>query len=99
MRSRGFVVQQLVAEAQSMRREAEDEVNALLLSAYHQAFQPKEYWKVAKVRDFCKNPQYGYTQSAKSEPVGPKFLRITDIQDGKVDWEIGASQTRLRLMN
>ena|SRR5665647_1677004 len=99
MRSRGFVVQQLVAEAQSMRREAEDEVNALLLSAYHQAFQTKEYWKIAKVRDFCKNPQYGYTQSAKSEPVGPKFLRITDIQDGKVDWEIGALQTRLRLMN
>jgi len=30
--------------------------------------------------------QYGYTQKAETERVGPKFLRITDIQDGHVDW-------------
>jgi restriction endonuclease S subunit len=30
---------------------------------------------------------YGYTESAKLTEVGPKFLRITDIQLGKVDWE------------
>ena len=30
---------------------------------------------------------YGYTESASSEPVGPQFLRITDIQDDRVDWE------------
>jgi type I restriction enzyme S subunit len=30
---------------------------------------------------------YGYTESASSEPVGPRFLRITDIQDDQVDWE------------
>ena len=30
---------------------------------------------------------YGYTESASSEPVGPRFLRITDIQDNRVDWE------------
>jgi len=29
---------------------------------------------------------YGVTASAKLEPIGPKFLRITDIQDGTVDW-------------
>jgi type I restriction enzyme, S subunit len=29
---------------------------------------------------------YGYTESASSEPVGPRFLRITDIQDDRVDW-------------
>jgi len=29
---------------------------------------------------------YGYTAKATSEEVGPKFLRITDIQNGKVDW-------------
>ncbi|GEO01801.1 hypothetical protein NSE01_36330 [Novosphingobium sediminis] len=31
--------------------------------------------------------KYGYTESASSQPIGPKFLRITDIQDGSVDWE------------
>jgi type I restriction enzyme S subunit len=30
---------------------------------------------------------YGYTESACSEPVGPRFLRITDIQDDHVDWD------------
>ncbi len=30
---------------------------------------------------------YGYTESASSEPVGPRFLRITDIQNDGVDWE------------
>jgi type I restriction enzyme, S subunit len=30
---------------------------------------------------------YGYTESASSEPVGPRFLRITDIQDDHVDWD------------
>ena len=37
-------------------------------------------WKYA-------SSQYGYTESASAEPIGPKFLRITDIQDGWVDWK------------
>src|SRR5947199_197778 len=31
--------------------------------------------------------KYGYTESASSEPVGPRFLRITDIQEDEVDWD------------
>jgi type I restriction enzyme S subunit len=31
--------------------------------------------------------RYGFTESANWDPVGPKFLRITDIQDGSVDWD------------
>jgi type I restriction enzyme S subunit len=31
--------------------------------------------------------QYGYTASAIDRRKGPRFLRITDIQDGRVDWE------------
>lgn len=30
--------------------------------------------------------QYGHTASAQEQPVGPQMLRITDIQDGRVDW-------------
>ena len=30
--------------------------------------------------------KYGYTAKASDEPVGPRMLRITDIQDGLVDW-------------
>ena len=31
--------------------------------------------------------RYGFTESANWDPIGPKFLRITDIQDGSVDWD------------
>lgn len=30
--------------------------------------------------------QYGYTETATSEPIGPKFLRITDIAQSYIDW-------------
>lgn len=30
---------------------------------------------------------YGYTESAASECIGPKFLRITDIQEDGVNWD------------
>jgi len=32
-------------------------------------------------------PQYGFTASAVNQSVGPKFLRITDIQNGQVNWD------------
>ncbi|MBW2966838.1 restriction endonuclease subunit S, partial [Candidatus Woesearchaeota archaeon] len=31
--------------------------------------------------------QYGYTQSASKKKIGPKFLRITDIQSWPIDWD------------
>ncbi len=36
--------------------------------------------------DICTNVDYGYTASASAERVGPRFLRITDIQGGRFDW-------------
>lgn len=36
--------------------------------------------------DICCDVSYGYTESATNEAVGPKFLRITDIQGGTFDW-------------
>ncbi|WP_103028030.1 restriction endonuclease subunit S [Salinibacter altiplanensis] len=45
-------------------------------------------WKWVVVDQLSPNIHYGYTESAQDEPVGPKFLRITDIQqDGQVNWE------------
>lgn len=43
-------------------------------------------WEVATVGQICENLQYGYTTSSSVEPCGPKFLRITDIQNGNVQW-------------
>lgn len=45
-----------------------------------------EGWAWAKVGEIADSIQYGFTASAVHEKVGPKFLRITDIQNGNVDW-------------
>jgi type I restriction enzyme S subunit len=45
-----------------------------------------EHWEVVRLGDVAGRPQYGYTASASERPVGPKFLRITDIQEGRVSW-------------
>ena len=43
-------------------------------------------WEVKKLSDLC-STQYGYTASAVDEPVGPKFLRVTDINKRNwIDW-------------
>ena len=42
--------------------------------------------KEVKIGELAEHPQYGFTASATTEPVGPKFVRITDLQDGKIDW-------------
>lgn len=43
-------------------------------------------WNASLLKSCAEKPEYGYTESANNNPVGPKFLRITDIQDGSVDW-------------
>lgn len=40
-------------------------------------------WDVKRLADLC-STQYGYTASAASEPVGPKYVRVTDIN--KRNW-------------
>ncbi|MGZ3871027.1 MAG: restriction endonuclease subunit S [Bacteriovorax sp.] len=45
---------------------------------------PKE-WKHLKIQDCTELIQYGFTAKSSFKIKGPKYLRITDIQDGKVD--------------
>lgn len=43
-------------------------------------------WEVKLLSDLC-STQYGYTASATKEPVGPKFLRVMDInKQNWIDW-------------
>jgi type I restriction enzyme S subunit len=46
-----------------------------------------EGWVKINVKNFAKSIQYGYTESSNKVEIGPKFLRITDIQDNKVIWK------------
>jgi len=47
---------------------------------------PKE-WAWTTVGQISDNIQYGYTAKATSEAIGPKLLRITDIQNNTVSWD------------
>ena len=40
-----------------------------------------------RVSDLAEHPQYGFTASATAQPVGPRFVRITDLKDGRIQWE------------
>lgn len=76
-----------IDEARDLRRQAVEEAERLLASASAAAFTPRSGWTEAPVGDFCEHPQYGYTASATTEKIGPRFLRITDIQNGLVKWD------------
>ena len=43
-------------------------------------------WIWTTIGGLVNKVQYGYTTSASEVPCGPKLLRITDIQDGAVNW-------------
>jgi type I restriction enzyme S subunit len=46
-----------------------------------------EGWRWVRLGEVCEKPEYGYTASADDKPVGPRLLRITDIQNGRVEWD------------
>lgn len=43
-------------------------------------------WLSPQLDEVADQPDYGYTASADVSADGPLFLRITDIQNGSVDW-------------
>ena len=45
-----------------------------------------EGWKIVKLKSITESIQYGYTESSSKDAIGPKFLRITDIQENRVEW-------------
>jgi len=47
-----------------------------------------EGWIETTLGEVSLSKQYGYTESASTEKVGPKFLRITDIQHDFIDWNV-----------
>jgi type I restriction enzyme S subunit len=50
-------------------------------------YELPEGWVWAKVEKISDSIQYGYTSKATNENVGPKLLRITDIQNNNVIWD------------
>ena len=44
-------------------------------------------WEVKRLEELSSAIQYGYTAKATTKRLGPKLLRITDIQNDAVDWD------------
>lgn len=44
-------------------------------------------WVETTLGEVAEDIAYGYTHSATSEKIGPKFLRITDIQNDSINWK------------
>jgi len=56
------------------------------ISSLEMAFPIRgEKWVEKRLKELARI-NYGYTESASLVEVGPKFLRITDLQDNRVDW-------------
>ncbi len=44
-------------------------------------------WRTVKLGEICERIDYGFTASADFSTQEPRFLRITDIQNGRVEWD------------
>lgn len=55
------------------------------MRAYFKEYTANNASTTGKLKDYAVM-QYGYTETATTEPVGPKFLRITDIAQSCIDW-------------
>lgn len=55
------------------------------MRAYFKEYTANNASIIGKLKDYSVM-QYGYTETATTEPVGPKFLRITDIAQNYIDW-------------
>ena len=77
-----------IKEAKQLRAEAQEAAKNLLPAELHKIFEEgkKKGWEEKALGEICEHPQYGFTASSTLESVGSKFLRITDIQDGRVEW-------------
>lgn len=43
-------------------------------------------WVLTRIQDLVQRLEYGYTAKAEHRSDGPRFLRITDIENGRIDW-------------
>lgn len=68
-----------------LRTRALDRLNAFGQAIFHEMFGGHDCEKVT-LSSISRSIDYGLTASASETASGPKFLRITDIQDGSVDW-------------
>ena len=68
----------------ALKKQINDNLEAQM-RAYFKEYTANNTVTTGKLKDYSVM-QYGYTETATSEPIGPKFLRITDIAQSYIDW-------------
>ncbi len=86
------LLNQQMAVVERTRAAAETQLEAAMAlpGAYlREVFEGAEArgWPRKRISQLCSRIDYGYTASADPVIEEPRFLRITDIQEGSVDWE------------
>lgn len=75
---------QTITERIELKRRINDNL-AAQMRAYFKEYTANNASITGKLKDYSVM-QYGYTETATTEPVGSKFLRITDIAQNYIDW-------------
>ena len=75
---------QTITERIELKRRINDNL-AAQMRAYFKEYTANNASITGKLKDYSVM-QYGYTETATTKPVGPKFLRITDIAQNYIDW-------------
>ena len=73
-----------ITERIALKQKINDNL-AAQMRAYFKEYTANNASITGKLKDYSVM-QYGYTETATTEPVGPKFLRITDIAQNYIDW-------------
>lgn len=68
-----------------LKKRINDNLEAQLRAYFAHFISDDEFSHLGKLKDVC-SMQYGYTETATLDNVGPKFLRITDIAQSYIDW-------------
>lgn len=61
-------------------------MNRTDLIRHLEAHDLPEGWAETTVRQVAEDISYGFTAKASNSETGPRYLRITDLQNGTVDW-------------
>ena len=79
----------VVEKARSAAAARLEAAKALPAAYLREIFESKgvKKWPYKHLRDVCEQIDYGYTASADFTLKEPRFLRISDIQNGLVDWD------------
>lgn len=75
-----------MAKANKKQLSLDELLEQALVKEEDRPYEVPENWVWIRLGSVCANVQYGYTAKASVDKIGPKLLRITDIQNGIVNW-------------